>query len=173
MSFYRHFGAAVKSVGQSSEFDEINDYIAELQKKIDADKPRTEKQKQQDTAGGSVLYLKAIGEKIGITFTEQFIAECGKLELEPETIVALAAAFKEDGYSSTPSIKTDIEQGMPVKPSRWYIPSASAIREINALLGGTVNTQKNSVRKAVEKLYPDFAETEVTAVLEKWCEKLR
>lgn len=171
MSFYRHFGEAVKSVGQSSEFDEINDYIAELQKKIDADKPRTEKQKQQDTAGGSVLYLKAIGEKIGITFTEQFIAECGKLELEPETIVALAAAFKEDGYSSTPSIKTTIERGMTAKPnSPFGISAIVAASRANTLVSG--NAHSNSVKKAVQRLYHGYSDEQINAVLERWCKKL-
>lgn len=158
---------------KKSEFDETNDYIAELQRKIDADKPRTEKQKQQDTAGGSVIYLKAIGEKIGITFSEQFLAECGKLELEPEEIVALATAFKDDGYSSTPSIKTTIERGVTAKPSSNS--SLSAITACIASMSNTCrarNTQPNSVKMALKRLYPDYSDEQVNAILDKWREKL-
>lgn len=179
---------AIKTASVKSEFEETNDYIAELQRKIDADKPRTAKQIQQDTAGGSVLYLKAIGEKLGITFSEEFIAECGKLELQPEEIVAIAGEFKAGGFSNTMSIKNILEKGKSTNVNSSLSSTTSVMRSIYAAVAAASesthflgngfnnrcvdNSQFNCLERAVHKLYPSYSDEQVKEVFDEWRKKL-
>lgn len=185
MGFLGDLSAFTKS---KSEFEETNDYIAELQRKIDADKPRTAKQIQQDTAGGSVLYLKAIGEKLGITFSEEFIAECGKLELQPEEIVTIAGEFKAGGFSNTSSMKDILEKGKSTNVnSSSHSTTGDLLSGISAAMSkyytwgvlgngqnnrSVDNSQFNCVERAVHKLYPSYSDEQVKEVLDEWHKKL-
>lgn len=144
------------------EFPSLEDYYKYLKSEIKIDKEKLEAHKLEYEALGISTLSVAIGEKLGIELTGDFLGEIGICNLSTDEVIAITQVFRDLGYSrvalgdylqgkiENPEDKLHIRDGIIAKLIENGLTEDAAFERLNQM-----RLCSNDVNQMVDIAYPE------------------